>query len=381
MRILLVARDKAPSEAFTRLCDHLRSRSHEPSAFLGNGKPFATPLTDIAALAGKADIVLTGMSSSAELAEPEIAAATAAAEAGVPFGFYGDRYGAHERAAEGKWFAVFRQSASFFFALNKEEALAATGVFKNARCVATGNPVWEDFAFPKFTRAEVRDRLGVDEKTKVVLAPGSKSPVVNILVWGLLIEACANIPGALVLLAPHPGDRACDAIDPAVLKQVAGALFTSLGEVVAAFAARASAGIYTDLVEFAGLPVRLLGKDVKTSDLLPGADLVAEWGSTIGIEAAHLRIPIVSISTRIGRKRLASISGSEEWELSRLGVAEEADVGFDFLSILNQMFNEQGIPLKNLRDRQEEVFPVPPTKGAAVAKMAAALESLVAAKK
>lgn len=381
MRILLVARDKAPSEAFTRLCDHLRSRSHEPSAFLGNGKPFATPLANIAAMAGKADIVLAGMSSSAELAEPEIAAATAAADTGVPFGFYGDRYGAHERAAEGKWFAAFRESASFFFALNKEEALAATGVFKNARCVATGNPTWEDFAFPKFTRAEVRDRLGVDEKTKVVLAPGGKSPVVNILVWGLLVEACANIPGALVLLAPHPGDRACDAIDPAVLKQVAGALFTSLGEVVAAFAARANAGIYTDLVEFAGLPVRLLGKDVKTSDLLPGADLVAEWGSTIGIEAAHLRIPIVSISTRIGRRRLASISGSEEWELCRLGVSDRVCLADGSAHLAERLAYLLGRGAAHLRRRQTEVYSVSPTKGAAVAKMTAVLEALVAAKK
>lgn len=188
MKAVLVARDAAPSYAFKLLKPELERRGVEVADYLGEGKPLDSPPASILiSVQRAANVVVSGMSSSNELAEPEIAACRAALAEGIPFGFYGDTYHCHERAREGAWFGEFREPAAFYFAINENEARAAKNVFPNALCVATGNPLWENFAFPKQNRAQVRQVFEIADDEFVILSPGGKSPVVNILVWSALI--------------------------------------------------------------------------------------------------------------------------------------------------------------------------------------------------
>lgn len=373
MKAVLVARDIAPSGAFERLIPELEKNGFYVDSFLGKGKPLSEKRHEIEtaiAVPGVngvahpvADVVVVGMSSSKELAEPEIAACETAIQANIPYGFYGDTYGCHERAREGAWFGPFRERASFFFAINEEEANKAMKTFPSADSViATGNPLWEDFAFPKFSREEVRANLGLEPDEKFILSPGGKSPVVNILVWGNLIEAARILAAGgrkiKLIFAPHPGDRAIYALS----------------------VDQNPLGIYDDLVKFSPVPVQFTDKSVKTSELVPGADLVVEWGSTIGIEAAHLRIPVVSFATEIGKKRLMSTSGSEKLEPVELGVSLGVSSREVLVNMLGQLLSG-GPSAESLRKRQEQVYPAPPERGAAVQKMAETLFTLATLKK
>ena len=132
--------------------------------------------------------------------------------------------------------------------------------------------------------------------------------------------------------------------------------------------------IYDDLKKFSSVPVTFLPNDVKTSHFLPGADVVVEWGSSIAIEAAHQRIPVVSVSTEVGRKRMVTISNSEKWEAVELGVAKQSGTNSAYLSaLISELLSDSS----KLAARQAEVYPKPQARGAAVKKMADTLESLV----
>lgn len=349
--VVLVARDISPSKAFgEHLKPELEKRGILVKDFLGSGKPLSSTIPDIEKAVSGAGVVVSGMSSSEELAEPEIAACGQALASGIPFGFYGDTYHCHERASVGSWFAPFRSDAKFFFGINREEINAANFVFTNPSLVsvATGNPIWENYASPEFTREEVRIKYGVTHDEVLVLAPGIKSPAVNIMIWGLLVDAMALWEQkSRIMIAYHPGDRT-------------------------------PPDIYNDLKKFSTVPVKFLPSNVKTSDVLPGADVVVEWSSSIAIEAVHQRIPVISVSTEVGRKRLFSIAKTEKWEPCELGVAHEVFANPVELARSIKFLTRVGGNLRNLLlRRQAEIYPKPREKGAAVKKMADILERLM----
>lgn len=379
MKAVLVAQDVSPSGAFDALLPVLTGRGVETQVFVGRGKAFPHQIEMIREAARNADVVLSGLSSSAALAEPEIAACEEAVSARIPFGFYGDTYRSYERAREGAWFAQFGETASFFFAINQKEADAARSVFRNAECIATGNPLWEGFAFPKLSRAEARNILGIAENDFLVFSPGGKSPIVNILTWGTMLGALDNFAArsdknVLVILSHHPGDRTPFAIDPQVVEA------SHLANSIAIFDPKAKLNIYGDLVQFSPVPARFMEKDahgnpLNASDVLPGADLVilgVDGSFSIGIEAAHLRIPVVGVGTEIGLNRLFSVSKSKQWEPCVLGVSRYSDGGIEELADEIHFLIEEG-SAENLRHRQAEVYPTPPSKGTATRLMADAL--------
>lgn len=118
--------------------------------------------------------------------------------------------------------------------------------------------------------------------------------MVNILHFNEAIEVAASLQkDAVVLLALHPGDT------------------TPLR-------------IYEDLVTYApvSVKVRLVASDVLTAGtMLPGVDAVIESASTIGIQAACLRIPVAESFSLIALNRLEQSTGSRSWPLVGQGVA------------------------------------------------------------
>src|SRR3989338_1259507 len=104
MKVVLVAEDIAPSSAFELLAAELRNRGHAVTDLLGDGKVFPDTFEVVQREVRKASVVVVGMSSSAELAKPEMVACEEATRGGVSFGFYGDTYHCHERARDGAWF-------------------------------------------------------------------------------------------------------------------------------------------------------------------------------------------------------------------------------------------------------------------------------------
>lgn len=367
--IVFVAQDIAPSGAFERVGGALREQDAEVCTFFGKGKPYTPDPEELRGAVRGAAVVVLGMSSSAKLAIFEIAAAEAARAAKAPYGFYLDTANCHERA----WFGDLRDGASFFLVINDREKGKVAAAYPRAKVFATGNPFREGAFFPRFTREEVRSRLGVADGKVMVLAPGGKSPCVNIAVWSALLdglEEVRNIEMGEVLprsfrvfLSYHPGDRTPYAEDPDAKAKGKDSLLN----------------IYGDLAQFApkGVRVEVLpaAPDFKTSDALPGADLVAEFGSTIAIEAAAQRKPILTISTVVGRERLFAASGTETTEPVELELAWDgrADSGSNIADGIRDLLTEEGFA--PFRKAQEVECPTPSERGAAVKAMAEAILS------
>lgn len=241
-RVFLVGVDTAPILAFKKLSEYLCSQG----------------ICIIDSLSGsdEADVVLIGMSSSLELAQKEISAAQECCKRGVSFGFYSDTFGTFRRP----WFTEYRDKASFLFVVNEDEARSAKELFSNAQIVVSGNPLWGNFFFPKYSRGEVRSRLGVGEDDRMILCPAGKNLTANILHLGGVIEAVSRLdknPSRYkVFFSKHPGDL--NSID-----------------------------VYGDLVKYSRSLVRVVTKEeFLGSDMIPGADVVIESASTMGIEAA-----------------------------------------------------------------------------------------------
>lgn len=370
MKVCMVARDAAPSRAFVRFKTELERRGHEVCGFLGDGKPLSVSLDEIGNKVEDMDIAVIGMSSSEELAEPELAALAAAHTCDVSFGFYLDTANCHNR----EWFGEYRNQARFFFAVNEREQKKVAAAYPEALVVATGNPLREDAFFPKFTHNQVREKLGVTKEETLVLAPGGKSPVVNILVWGALLEALARVPNRMirVALTCHPGDRTPFAIDPAVVQDV-------YGEGIE----KAQLNLYGDLVKFApksAIPMKVgfvLKSVISTDDMVPGADLIVEFASTIGINAAAQRKPVVSIDTAIGMQRLFSASKTPNTESVELGLAASCRAGNSegMVNCIANLLVPNGFA--PYRAKQEEECPTPAKQGEAVKLMADELERLL----
>lgn len=379
MKVVLVGYDVAPSQALERVGKELSASGVDVCLFLGNGKPIKNAY-DAQLIAEHPCVVLCGLSSSKEFAKDEIATAEVAMQMGMPFGFYADTYGTINRP----WFAHLREKASFIFVINEEEGEKARELYPNAKVIVSGNPMWEDFFTPKLSREEVRRKLEVGDEEQMVLCPGGKSPAVNILHWGSVIEALSLDQDSLmprkwkVFLSPHPGDKPA-----ALLKQIAKLKEERLKTLPLSLELTKEITLideilkivedsyltkYQELVKYsARVPVRVVTKDfMSASDMVPGADFVIDSGSTVAIEAACQRIPVITNLWEITLARLKETSGSRNWEPCELDVAAmvEGDP-HGLLKTINILSRDS----EEMKTRQEAVYPAPPEKGAAVRKM------------
>ncbi|MDZ4345054.1 MAG: hypothetical protein U1E51_21745 [Candidatus Binatia bacterium] len=360
--VVLVARDIAPSSCFERLAPVLQERGFETELIIGKGKPLPptiTPHTIILA-ASQASLVILGMSSSLELAEPEIVAGAAANGAGVPYGFYGDVRRCWGRARPGAWFEGLAENAAFYFGVTQENADAAREVFPKAQLIGTGNPLREEMAFPRLTREEVRSKLGIAPEEKLVLASGGKFAAEQMASWVVLIEALTCLTAEdqrfQLVLATHPGDRVPYAVDAVTKKEMR---------------------LYEELVSSSPILTRIVGKDVMaTSDLVPGADIIVEFSSSLGIEGAYQTVPVISLGFETLFRKIERISGTRSLEAVEDGLSElvVADVRHLTGAIRKLLTPEGFAPMKA---RQQEVYPKPTERGAALRKMADAIEMIL----
>jgi hypothetical protein len=350
-KAVLVARDAAPSGCFKRLEPVLEERGFDVVLIIGEGKPLTKTVEEIVlAVVSQASVVILGMSSSLELAQPEIAAGEAARGVGKPYGFYGDVPRCWALARTGAWFEELASGAAFYFGVTQADADAAREVFPNAKLlIGTGNPLREEMAFPRLTREEVRAKLGIAPDEKLVLAPGRKFAAGNMASWVVVMDALSLLAAGgqsfQLVLATHPGDRT-------------------------------PMPLYDELVSFSPVPARIVGKDVlTTSDMVPGADIIVEFGTSIGIEGAYQNVPVVSLGFGVLFRRLEQASGNRIPEAVSDGLSElvVADVN-TLADKIEDLLTPGGFA--QMRARQQELCPKPTERGAALRKIAEAIAQI-----
>ena len=345
MKVVLVAQDFAPSQALEMLARQMIKRGHEVWTFLASGKEMSVD-ENIKSQIDNSDVVITGMSSSPKLSAMEREAIQAAIEADVPFCCYADSFGCYNRP----WFQELLPSAARLFVINEAEAKAAAELFTDSQkpeIVVSGNPTWEKFAFPELTRERVRESLGIGSSEFVIMSPGIKDLVINILLWGSIIEAVSKTDRDVrVILSLHPGD-------PNDLQ------------------------LYQSLTKCEGVRVDIIpASKMRGSEMLPGVDLVVESFSTIGIEAAFQRIPVIGFLSKFAKDRRRQQAEENYWPPYDSGVAWVIDDGsiLHLSNTISDLF--YGDQVKTLQARQAEIYPMPKVMGTSVKIMADAIESI-----
>lgn len=208
-KAVLVARDFAGSYGLGELARELVRGGVECATFLGMGRPFEATPVDILRAVKKTDSVIVGRSSSADLAEPEIAAMDAAIKNKVPAYMYSDGW-----LSLLPWFRDYYGELRCLFVLHDYCLRQVKRVFPNVAVVVSGNPEWETF-FPGPTYEA--DRQKVVEKlrgmgassawAKLILVPGVKDRDLNLQLWREVGQAAEQLSGNFCLVASmHPGD-------------------------------------------------------------------------------------------------------------------------------------------------------------------------------
>lgn len=351
-KILLVARDIAPSEALILLSERLISqrvgsaqdgeRLFFTECQVGKGKDLATPLPTILEHIANADAVVVGMSSSEALAKEELAVASEAIRLGKPVFCYADTFGLRPYFKD-----VLDAPGTTLFHLNDDEAAAAKTVYPTLEVVTTGNPMWERFFFPKFTRDQVREQLGISEGVKVILCPGGKDKEVNSLHFIQAVEDLGKLDGVHFIISLHRGD-------------------TTPPE------------YYHELLAGYGVWFQIMpSSSMSGLEILPCADLVYGSASTIEVAAVCLRIPVVDYLSQQARERLKRNTGSSVWELVTQGVVHDRD---DFMDQADSLYyvveNVSIIILQDpLRSDCKKLYPKPEKPGVALDRMVNAIEA------
>ena len=358
--VVFVARDSAPSRAFIKLEPVLRQSGFNVNLFVGDGKPLTETDEEIVSAVSGANVVVLGMSSSQELAKPEILAGKKAKDSDIPYGFYGDIRGCWARARVGAWFEQLAPNVAFYFGVTQADADAAQEVFPNAQCFGTGNPLREEMAFPRFTRDEVRDRLGVAEDEKLILVPGAQYTWITLSQWVVVMDAlwrlCEHGQRFQLIFTLHPGDRTPYAKDK------------ETGEHLE---------IYEHLLAYSPVSARIVDTgEMTTSEIVPGADVIVEFGSSIGIEAAYQRIPVVTLGFEPLFRIFEEVGGTRVPEAAGNGISELVMADASRLAeTIQRLLTADGFV--KMRTRQKELCPKPTECGAVLRQMADAIEQVI----
>jgi len=359
-RVVLVGRDAAPSGCFKQLEPILKERGFEVNLIVGEGKPLTKSIEEIASTVSGANVVVLGMSSSLELAQPEIFAGSVAKNAKVPYGFYGDVPRCWARAQKGSWFEELAPDAAFYFGVTQSDADMAHEVFSNAQLIGTGNPLREEMAFPHFTREEVRAKLNILPEEKMILSPGNKFAAGNMILWAVIMDALKFLEEEnqcfQLILAIHPGDRTPYAIDATTQKEM---------------------NLYEELISFSPVPARIVNKDVfTTSDMVSGADIIVEFGSSIGIEGAYQNIPVVNLGFEILFRQWEQVLDTRMLETASDGSSEIVVADASKLAeTIQRLLTVDGFA--RMLEHQQEQYPKTKKRGTSLRNLADTIEQII----
>ncbi|MFA6429686.1 MAG: hypothetical protein WCV84_04290 [Patescibacteria group bacterium] len=366
---LLLGYDAAGSTAFKLVAGELVNRDYEVDLLVGNGQQMSVTDEELEERVKKADAVFLYMSTTAERARIEILAANLAKKYGKPYGFYGDIVQCWGRARPGAWFEPVAADAAFYCGVNEEDSQAAGAVFPNAMLFGTGNPVREDWHFPKTTYKEVRETLGIDDDTFMVLLSLNKQAAHNtatmLSVFRALSRLITDADGKKhpewyrLVIGLHPGDPQY----PVKLEEEAADPTTPEGLLR-----------YLELLELCPVPVTFMRKgDTRTSDLVPGADIVVGLGSAVELEAAFQGKPVITYGFEQPFRLIETANGTRNLENVSSGASELVVASVDkFTEAMRRLLTRQGY--EPMRARQAALFPKPKERGTAVRNIANVLE-------
>ncbi len=363
-RIVLVGHDAAPSGCFERLASVLEERGFQVVKFLGFGKPRTNTDEGVVETVSQADIVLLGFSSTAELSQSALVAGQAAQANGIPYGFYGDIPFIWTLGRT--WFSELASNAAFYCGIKPNEPAKAQKVFPKARFVNTGNPLREEMAFPKYTRAEVRWQLGLEPEEKAILLTTLKSPGCNMAQLGILMEALAGLKHSghrfQLLVSCHPGDRTPFAVDPGAKDDPK------------------PMGLYEELLSYSPVPSQMVDRAVLTgSELVPGMDLIVQFDSSLAREASFHQIPVITLGLEILLRQFEQETGKRITEAEEQGLS--VPVSGNPLIIANTIHDlltpeNDSLTLQTLRANQRGLCAKPVERGAALRQIADLVESV-----
>lgn len=176
-----------------------------------------------------------------------------------------------------------------------------------------------------------------------MLAPGSKLGAGNMASWVVIMEALSRLvkdgPSFQLILATHPGDQT-------------------------------PIQLYHELVSFSPVPTTIVSKDVfTTSDMVSGADIIVEFGSSIGINGAYQSVPVVSLGFEVLFRRFEQVSGSRMSEAVKDGLSElvVADPG-NLTETIRRLLTPEGFA--PMLAKQQKLCPMPPERGVALRNIA-----------
>jgi hypothetical protein len=343
--IAFVAHDMMPSRAFKLISKALEIKGgYEIKARYGRDPESAKQT--IESVVNGAEIVMLGMSSSKELAADELFAADLAIQNGARIIYFSDTYSLFNRDWVGDRF-----KGATITVIDEDEAEEARKLLPESTIVATGNPLWDEYFIPKGDRNAVRSALGI--QGEMILYTGGKSKMVNIHQVNCVIDALQNAN-----------------------------VVTEEREIV--FSVRADElnpddmDLYLEIKKYSPVPFHIVltkqhrdqwvsanpgkSKDIapapfSASELISAADLVIQLASGVGIEAAHLRIPVIDYFSITGKRRHEESMGKNfRWQPAERGATTAVYNTIELSDYMYLLIYHTGAR-QRWRDAQERAFP------------------------
>jgi len=313
VKVMLLAVDVGPCKNLGLVGKALEERGCAVTRCLGYGRPdtISTNIDAVLNEVRRQDVLVTGMSSSPELAEVEMRALRAA-RGYCARALFADTFSVVGRP----WFEDSRSEVDLVIVPDEDEIRAVTG---STGCFfAGGVPLWEQFACKPGEREEYRGRLDVSKDVFLAMLVGGKKTEINLELFATASEqvrkaACRQACDFRVVLSIHPGDRT----DPSA--------YQGLGE------------------------MSLLG----ASETLKASDLLICSYSTVSIEAACIGVPAIDYLTVAARNRFLKNTGTADWPPIVRGLTDAAYVPDQLARMIGGVLVESG-------DLRQPRYPVNP---------------------
>ena len=332
----MVSRFAGPARSFARVADAvLTTRGGSCTPFLGEA-PIRKVLYDLnywRDAESKPDAVIVGMSGPEELATDELAAGWAAVAYGIPLCIFSDVLEAWKGRV---WFEPLRKRADTLFVTNTDEVAEAQERYPNCSVIASGNPAFDDYFEPPFSRVEVRSRLGVDEENLLVFISGTKIPHYNTELFAAVAEATLRLDRPCrVIISFHPSDKTPPEQYAETIRR---------------------------WPHVSAVPREAMLAD----DIVAGCDLVIGLIPTLGVNAACQRIPVINYLNPETVPIVERNSGGTVWPAVKYGIEAQVFESADELAnAIRLLTDPSSHAAQQMRKRQEFVYPRRPRGTAA----------------